>query len=74
MLKADMTKLIKERFPNIDYIATGNAMSNEPMLLINRAMGFKEVKRYETYKFNLEDLEELAEDTKLVNDGGYRIE
>ncbi len=66
MLKADMMMLIKDRFPHINYIATGNAMSNAPMLLINRGMGFKEVKRYETYKFSLEGLEKLTNGSKLT--------
>lgn len=66
MLKADMMMLIKDRFPDVNYIATGNAMSNAPMLCINRGMGYKEVKRFETYKFNLEDLEKVTQEAKLT--------
>ncbi|MCE7733477.1 MAG: GNAT family N-acetyltransferase [Candidatus Heimdallarchaeota archaeon] len=62
MLKADMALLIKDKYPNIDYIGTGNAMSNEPMLRINRGMGFKEVKRFETYKFKIDELETRVSD------------
>ncbi|MFV2014166.1 MAG: GNAT family N-acetyltransferase, partial [Candidatus Heimdallarchaeota archaeon] len=59
MLKADMLLLIRDRYPNIDHIRTGNATINEPMLAINHGMGYKESKRYETYKFKIDDLEKL---------------
>ncbi|MHA2028072.1 MAG: GNAT family N-acetyltransferase [Candidatus Kariarchaeaceae archaeon] len=59
MLKAEMLFLIREQFPHIDHLRTGNAMSNAPMLAINKGMGYKENKRYETYKFKIEDLEKL---------------
>ncbi len=40
-LKADMAFYIKEKYPNISYISTGNADENAPMRSINERMGYK---------------------------------
>jgi len=40
-LKADMLLYIKENYPTIDFIETGNADNNAPMLAINNKMGYK---------------------------------
>ena len=42
-LKAAMAKRFVSEFPDVTAIETGNAGSNEPMLNINIAMGFKTV-------------------------------
>ncbi len=55
-LKAKMRFFIKENYPHIDHIATGNAISNAPMLAINTGMGYKTHKCSEMYKFNTEEL------------------
>lgn len=52
-LKGAMILLARDRFPNAEFISTGNAMSNAPMLAINRMMGFKEVTVYHEYTFRL---------------------
>lgn len=44
-LKAAMLQVVRERFPQVTTIATGNATSNAPMLAINWALGFKPHRR-----------------------------
>jgi len=53
-LKAQMMFFVKENFPDIDYISTGNATTNEPMLSINNRMGFKEFKGGSAVEFDIE--------------------
>ncbi len=55
-LKALMIVYIKENYPKVERIITGNAESNEAMLSINDRMGFKKYKGGEGYKFQTEDL------------------
>lgn len=55
-LKAEMVTRIMEMFPEITYISTGNADSNAPMLSINHRMGFKKIRTWQAYKFDLEEL------------------
>ncbi|MCG3219220.1 MAG: GNAT family N-acetyltransferase [Candidatus Heimdallarchaeota archaeon] len=40
-LKAKMLRYIKENYPKTEFISTGNANENAPMLSINHRMGFK---------------------------------
>ncbi len=42
-VKAALLVRIRTERPEVDRISTGNAFSNEPMLAINRALGFKVV-------------------------------
>jgi GNAT superfamily N-acetyltransferase len=42
-LKAAMIKRLRAEHPEVEWIDTGNAASNEPMLNINIAMGFKPI-------------------------------
>ena len=58
-LKAEMLFRIKERFPKVKFIETGNASENAPMLSINERMGFKEFIPNKLYKFKLEELDQL---------------
>ena len=51
-LKADMLFYIRENYPNIIFIETGNANNNTPMLSINKRMGFK--KHIEEYLMKLD--------------------
>ena len=56
-LKGAMVLKVREEFPDVIEISTQNATSNEPMLAINRQMGFKLYR--EVYLFQLE-LEKLG--------------
>ncbi len=56
-LKAEMLFYIKEHYPNVQYITTGNANANVAMLSINTRMGFKQYENRKIYKFKLADLE-----------------
>lgn len=55
-LKAKMLFYIKDNYPHINHIETGNAISNGPMLAINTGMGYKKYKCSEMYKFSTEEL------------------
>ncbi len=55
-LKAKMIFHIKENYPDVQRILTGNAETNEAMLSINKRMGFKRYKGEDGYKFKTEEL------------------
>lgn len=56
-LKAEMLFYIKEKYPEIDYIETGNANNNKAMLAINRGMGYrKHIVQY-LMKLDIEEIE-----------------
>ena len=55
-LKASMLQWIKEEYPKVQTIITGNATTNEPMLAINKRLGFKEYKSGTAYKFQVDEL------------------
>ena len=51
-----MLLFIKEKYPNVKYISTGNASDNKAMLSINNRMGFKINQVRRSYKFTVEEL------------------
>ncbi len=55
-LKAEMLHHIKENLPEVDTIATDFAFINEPMIAINRRMGFKPSNTWLGYKFKISRL------------------
>ena len=55
-LKAHMILYIKEIYPEVTRIITGNAESNKAMLSINERMGYKKYKGGDGYKFKIDDL------------------
>jgi mycothiol synthase len=55
-LKAVMLQYIRERYPDVEFVSTGNANSNAPMLAINQKLGFKTHKGGTTYQMTREDL------------------
>ncbi|NPD89774.1 MAG: GNAT family N-acetyltransferase [Asgard group archaeon] len=60
-LKGKMILHIKDTYPDVQRIITGNAEANAPMLSINERMGFKKYKGAEGYKFQTEDLAKRLE-------------
>ena len=55
-LKAEMLVFIKNTFPDVKYVITGNADMNAPMLSINERMGFREYLKEKCYTIKLVDL------------------
>ncbi|NHJ84804.1 MAG: GNAT family N-acetyltransferase [Asgard group archaeon] len=51
-LKAEMLFYIKEKFPEAEFISTGNNDRNAPMLSINNRMGFERYKTELVFEFN----------------------
>ena len=54
-LKAQMLVYIKDNYPEVKFIATGNAEHNAPMMSINNRMGFKAFVEEKSYKFDIKD-------------------
>ncbi len=60
-LKAEMLMYIKENYPKIDYIESGNANNNKPMMAINNEMGYeKHIDEY-LMKLDLKEIEKFLE-------------
>lgn len=57
-LKAAMIEKLVTEFPAVDRIDTWNAGSNEPMLNINIAMGFKPIHLSNTWQGKLQDVKQ----------------
>ena len=57
-IKAAMVLHIHDLYPDAEWITTGNAQSNGPMLKINRAMGFKAYRPGMEYQVSLDKLKE----------------
>jgi len=55
-LKADMLLHVRDRYPEVRCIVTGNADVNAPMLSINTRMGFKTFLNNTVYQVQLNDL------------------
>lgn len=56
-IKADMLLFLKARYPEAEWIGTGNATTNAAMLAINDKLGFREHKRYDMYQAEREVVE-----------------
>ncbi|MDX1534623.1 MAG: GNAT family N-acetyltransferase [Thermoplasmata archaeon] len=56
-LKAAMLLRVREEFPQVRVVLTGNAFSNAPMLSINERLGFKLYREGMEVQIPLEDLE-----------------
>ncbi|MCE7736442.1 MAG: GNAT family N-acetyltransferase [Candidatus Heimdallarchaeota archaeon] len=52
-LKAQMLFYIRENYPDVEYMTTGNALANKEMLSINRGMGYEETNIFHLYKYEL---------------------
>ncbi|MHA2363202.1 MAG: GNAT family N-acetyltransferase [Candidatus Hodarchaeales archaeon] len=60
-LKAEMILYVKEKNPEVEFITSGNADSNAPMMSINKRMGFKTYQQETSYKFKVKELCSLLE-------------
>jgi GNAT superfamily N-acetyltransferase len=61
-LKAAMLLHVREIYPQLRTVATGNASSNVPMLAINKKMGFKEHRAGNEYQISLDKLRAVPAD------------
>lgn len=60
-LKAAMLEYVRERYPEVRWVVTGNANSNAAMLAINHRLGFKEHKAAESFQMSLDSLKSHLE-------------
>ena len=60
-LKAEMLFHIKNHFPTVEYVETGNNDRNTAMLSINTRMGFKRHKNETFFEFDINDLRKKLE-------------
>jgi mycothiol synthase len=64
-LKAYMLVRMHELYPDMEWISTGNADSNGPMLAINRKMGFKRHRWGAEYQMSRDELAARIEELKI---------
>lgn len=57
LLKAAMLDYAHGKYPDLKWVVTGNAHSNDPMLSINKRLGFREFKGNSLYQISKEGLE-----------------
>jgi RimJ/RimL family protein N-acetyltransferase/ribosomal protein S18 acetylase RimI-like enzyme len=55
-LKAEMLMLVKEDFPDVEYVTTSTARMNLPMRAVNRKLGFRPHKTLFVFQWAMEDL------------------
>jgi len=60
-LKAKMLLYMRDTFPDVEFIATQNAMSNAAMNSINERLGFKQYKHSTLFKINVADIAQKLE-------------
>jgi GNAT superfamily N-acetyltransferase len=61
-LKAEMLFVIRDKFPEVEYIKTTTARTNHPMRAINKALGFQPTKTHIVFQWALPDLERRLEE------------
>ncbi len=57
-LKAAMLLRVREEFPQVSVVSTGNATTNEAMLAINQRLGFEKYKESENFQITLDGIQE----------------
>ena len=55
-LKAEMLEYTKKAFPEVKFVVTDFAVTNAPMIAINKRLGFKKLKFWSEYKFQVDQL------------------
>ena len=68
-LKAEMLAIIKNKFPDVEYITTSTARTNRPMRYINKELGFQSTKTCFMFQW---PLPYLGEQTDGILLGGRR--
>ena len=66
-LKAEMLFVIRDNFPDVEYIRTMTARSNQPMRAINKALGFQPTKTCIIFQWVLSDLDMRLDE--ILQDG-----
>lgn len=61
LIKAKMLDFLRNKYGNVEWIVTGNANSNDPMLAINNQLGFFLYKQSHTYQLSRDALEEFIQ-------------
>ena len=61
-LKAEMLVFIKNRFPDVEYIATSTARTNRPMRAINKELGFLPTRTCFLFRWALPELERRVDE------------
>lgn len=59
LLKASMLDFLSKRYDDIQWVVTGNAGSNAPMLAINTKLGFREHRPASVYQITREEIEKF---------------
>lgn len=59
-LKAEMIGVIKNKFPEVEYVTTTTARTNRPMRAINKELGFRPVKTCFMFQWPLRELKKQA--------------
>ncbi|MEO7802893.1 MAG: hypothetical protein ABIS18_00035 [Actinomycetota bacterium] len=57
LLKAYMLNFLRTKYEGIEWVVTGNAKSNDSMLAINHALGFKEHRPHSVYQISRDDVD-----------------
>ena len=60
-LKAEMLVVIKNKFPDVEYITTNTARTNRPMRSINKQLGFQSTQTVFIFRWSLPDLEKQVD-------------
>jgi len=61
-LKAEMLTVIRDRFPDVEYVTTSTARSNRPMRGINKELGFQSTKTCFMFRWELQELEQRVDE------------
>lgn len=64
-VKAQMVLYVKEKFPEVKAIITGNSSTNGPMLYINEKLGFKRYSELNSFQITFDNLKKYLDLEKI---------